>query len=131
MPPEGEAPLVVELAGGVLSPQTDSQTQCDFYGRWPARWIFVSRHYLGSISHTLSGLEALKRRGVQIAGIVFNGGPHVEAEHFIMEYSKVPCLGRVEREESITPEVIEKYVRRWGSCLSTQIHSSRMQEVCG
>ena len=33
--------------------------------------IVVSRHYLGSINHTLLTIEALKSRNISIAGIIF------------------------------------------------------------
>ena len=33
----------------------------------------VSKHYLGSINHTLLTLEALKSRQIVLSGIVFNG----------------------------------------------------------
>ena len=51
--------LVVEGAGGILVPLNETQSVVDLI-QPDYKVIVVSRHYLGSISHTLLTIEALK-----------------------------------------------------------------------
>jgi dethiobiotin synthetase len=57
--------------------------------------MLVSRHYLGSINHTLLSLEVLKQRGISVAGILFNGEEHPATESIIAELTGVMVLGRI------------------------------------
>jgi dethiobiotin synthetase len=45
--------------------------------------IVVSRHYLGSINHTLLTIEALQNRKINVAGIIFSGKQSDRIDHFI------------------------------------------------
>lgn len=93
--PATSAPLIVETAGGVLSPISADSTMADFtaYYRLPA--ILVVQHYLGSINHTLLCVEVLKSRGIQLLGIVINGEDNMQSEAFITQYGNVPVIARV------------------------------------
>ncbi len=67
----GGADLVlIEGAGGVLSPMTDAMLQADLIARLSLPAVIVAANYLGAVSHTLSAAEALDRRGIAIAAIV-------------------------------------------------------------
>ena len=62
--------LVIEGAGGLLVPLNDRQTVADLI--LPEdKIVLVSRHYLGSINHTLLTIEALRNRNLKVAGIIF------------------------------------------------------------
>lgn len=65
--------LIVEGAGGVMSPLNKGLLVMDLIIHLQLPVILVSRHYLGSINHTLLTVEALGRRNIEIRGIVFNG----------------------------------------------------------
>jgi dethiobiotin synthetase len=71
--------------------------------------VLVSRNYLGSINHTLLSFEALKQKGISVKGIVFNGKSNVSTEEYILNYTKLPCLLRVNEEPEINKEIIQKY----------------------
>lgn len=62
--------LIVEGAGGVLVPVDDSHTMRDFMTDLSATPILVVGSYLGTISHTLTALEALQSHGLIPAAIV-------------------------------------------------------------
>ena len=64
--------MVIEGAGGLFVPLNDTDTIADLI-KPEYKVIVVSRHYLGSINHTLLTIEALKQRNISIAGIIFNG----------------------------------------------------------
>lgn len=93
--PATERPLVVELAGGVLVPLNDEHTNLDLIERLGLPVVVVSRHYLGSINHTLLTLGALRSRGVAIKGIIFNGQELPDTERIIVQHGQVEVLGRV------------------------------------
>jgi dethiobiotin synthetase len=100
--PATERPLVVELAGGVLVPLNDEHTNLDLIVNLGLPVVVVSRHYLGSINHTLLTLEVLRSRGVAIRGIVFNGQELPDTERIIARLGKVEVLGRVPHLEELS-----------------------------
>ena len=85
----------MEGAGGVLVPLTRSRLQVDLFAQWGLPAIIVSRTRLGTINHTLLTIEALKRRGIPIAGIAFSGEPNDDSEQTICRIGNVARLGRL------------------------------------
>ena len=71
--------------------------------------IVVSRHYLGSINHTLLTIEALKNRNVTIAGIIFNGDENKATEEIILSKTKCKYIGRIDNEPYFDQNVIKYY----------------------
>jgi dethiobiotin synthetase len=69
----------------------------------------VSRHYLGSINHTLLTIEALKSRKINIAGIIFSGEENKATESIILNKTGVKCIGRIEEEPYFDQNVIKEY----------------------
>jgi len=106
--PNTENHLVIEGAGGLLVPLNDNDTILDII-KSEYKVIVVSRHYLGSINHTLLSIEMLKQRGLDIAGIIFSGKEHKTTEEIIQKITKVPVVGRIEEEELFNKQVIKKY----------------------
>ncbi len=64
--------LVVEGAGGLLTPLTESETYADLAVALGLPALVVARAGLGTVNHTALTCEALRRRGVAIRGIVIN-----------------------------------------------------------
>ena len=64
--------LVVEGAGGLLSPLTESECIADLAVSFALPLLIVSRLSLGTINHTLLTVEAARSRNLTIAGIVLN-----------------------------------------------------------
>lgn len=64
--------VLVEGAGGLMVPLTRELLTIDYVSEqgWPV-W-FVTSGKLGSVNHTLLSLEAMKRRGMPLAGLIFN-----------------------------------------------------------
>lgn len=102
--------LVIELAGGLLVPLNDDCTNIDLLIRWNLPTVVVSRHYLGSINHTLLTVEALKARNLSIAGIIFNGDELPDTERIIARLGSVPVLGRLPMVEQVTASTIRELV---------------------
>ena len=101
--------LVVEGAGGLFVPLNDRHLIVDLIGYLQLPVVVVSANYLGSINHTLLTLEALRSRGIPVAGLIFNGPPNPASEDYILQYSGVPKLLSVLPEETLNPAVIRKY----------------------
>jgi len=104
--------LVIEGAGGVLVPLNDNNFVIDLAEAFQAQVIIVSDLYLGSINHTLLTVEAIRKRGCVIKGIVFNGDANPESERIILLHTQLRCLLRIQRESSIDQNVIQKYARQ-------------------
>lgn len=104
--PETEATLVVELAGGVAVPLNDRSTNLDLIEKLGLPVVIVSRHYLGSINHTLLTIEALRSRRAEIAGVFFNGEELPDTERIVTTLGRVRNLGRIPMLASVTGEVI-------------------------
>lgn len=65
-----ETVLLIEGVGGVLAPVNDQCTVRDWIEAVNVPALLVTGSYLGSISHTLTALEALQSRNITVAGIV-------------------------------------------------------------
>ena len=100
--------FVIEGAGGVLVPLNNSDFVIDMV-QPDYKIIIVSRHYLGSINHTLLTIEAIKNRGLTIAGIIFNGNENKATETLILNYSKLKFIGRINDEPYFDKNVISEY----------------------
>ena len=100
LPDTGGRPLLVEGAGGLLVPLNEQHTMLDLVLHLDLPVILVSRHYLGSINHTLLSLEVLRGRGCRVCGIVFNG-ENGESARIIQQLSGVPVLAEVPEMEEI------------------------------
>lgn len=111
-PPRTKNNLVIEGAGGLLVPINDTETMLDLVQK-DYRVIVVSRHYLGSINHTLLTLNELRRRGIGVAGIIFNGDEHLSTESIIEKQAGVNVIGRINQEPLIDKAVISKYAARF------------------
>lgn len=106
--PETSNHLVIEGAGGIFVPLNDQETIVDLI-RPDYKVIVVSRHYLGSINHTLLTIEALQHRKINIAGILFNGDENTSSEEIILNKTGVKFLGRIENEPYFDQNVIREY----------------------
>jgi len=76
--------FILEGAGGIMVPINKAGLLfVDLFPLWNLPVILVSRHYLGSINHTLLTAEILQNRGVKIEGIVFVGDENSATESII------------------------------------------------
>ena len=70
--------VLLEGAGGLMVPLTRSLLTIDYIRDKGYPLIFVTSGKLGSISHTLLSLEAVKNRDIPLKMLVFNMFPHEE-----------------------------------------------------
>ena len=96
-PPPTSGPLVIEGAGGVLVPITRSLLSADLFANWGLPVILVATTGLGTISHSLTAIEALRRRGVPLHGLAFVGENNPDNIATIAAFSGARVLGRLPR----------------------------------
>lgn len=106
-PPKTKNNLVIEGAGGLLVPINDTETILDII-QPEYKVIVVSRHYLGSINHTLLTVKLLKEQGFDVS-IIFSGNEHKSTEAIIEKMTEVPVIGRIEEEPYVDKNVIKEY----------------------
>ena len=75
--------------------------------------IVVSRHYLGSINHTLLTLEALNNRKISVSGIIFSGDENKASEEIILSKTKAKFIGRIDNEPYFDANVISYYADKF------------------
>ncbi|WP_420603818.1 dethiobiotin synthase [Flagellimonas sp.] len=117
VPPQTENHLVIEGAGGLLVPLNDTDTIFDII-QPDDKVIVVSRHYLGSINHSLLTIEKLQERNLEI-GIIFSGDEHPTTESIILSKTGVTFLGRINEEENFDREMVKKYAHQFRSALKS------------
>jgi dethiobiotin synthetase len=115
--PETKNTIVMEPAGGLMVPLNDKQLNIDLIEQWGLPVVLVSQIYLGSINHTLLSVEVLKTRSINLLGIIFNGERNPYSEEFILNYTGVKRLGRVNKEVIIDKIVIKKYASEFRSVI--------------
>lgn len=93
--PKVDGTLVVEGAGGLMVPVSESLLMIDLFALWGLPVILCARTGLGTINHSLLSIEALRTRAIPIAGIAFIGDAHAENERIIPLLGKVRSLGRL------------------------------------
>jgi dethiobiotin synthetase len=67
--------LLIEGVGGIMVPLDGERTVLDVMMALRLPLIVVAGSYLGTISHTLTALDALYRRGLQVLAIVVSETP--------------------------------------------------------
>ncbi|MBR8653030.1 dethiobiotin synthase [Achromobacter sp. Marseille-Q0513] len=102
VPPDTDAPLIVEGAGGLYVPIDDRHMMIDLIARLGMPVVLAARSGLGTINHTLLSLEALRRRGIPVLGVVMSGplspGNKEAIERFgdVRVLAEIPPLARVD-----------------------------------
>ena len=87
--------VLVEGAGGLMVPITDTFMAIDYAATRKLPVILVTNSRLGSINHTVLSLEAIAARGLQLHSVLYNR--YFDTAHVI---------------SADTRAIIERYVRR-------------------
>ncbi len=105
--PKTENGLIVETAGGIMSPLSDSLVNLDLIRHLGLPVVLVTNDYLGSINHTLLSIEILRGVNIPILGLVFSGEKVAATRDFIQQYSglktllEIPFFERLDRESLV------------------------------
>ena len=91
--------VLLEGAGGLMVPLTLDKLTIDYIEEEKLPVILVTTAKLGSINHTILSIEALQRRGIPLAMLVYNRG--------------------IATDDKITEET-EKYLRRYAGIYAAE-----------
>lgn len=91
--PTAAEPLVIEGAGGVMVPLSETMVFADIFAAWRLPVILCARTSLGTINHSLLTLEALKARAIPVCGVAFIGADNRESRMIISTMGSVRDLG--------------------------------------
>jgi len=109
--PKTSHTLLVETAGGILSPMSAGTTMSDFVQHYNMPAVLVSQNYLGSINHTLLSIEVLRNRGIRLLGLVMSGATNEASETFIERYGGVPVIARIPQLQNIDAASVKEAAR--------------------
>jgi dethiobiotin synthetase len=101
LPPTAR-PLVVEGAGGLLVPLTSEVVTIDVFARWREPVVLCARTTLGTINHSLLSIEAIRARGIPLAGVTFLGEENADSERTIVALGRTRRLGRLPHLAELT-----------------------------
>ncbi|RZN84684.1 MAG: dethiobiotin synthase [Winogradskyella sp.] len=107
--------LVIEGAGGLMVPLNDNETILNII-QPNYKVIVVSRHYLGSINHTLLTINTLKEKGFDIS-LIYSGNEYKSTESIIEKMTGVNIIGRIEDEPYFDKNVIREYANKFKNAL--------------
>lgn len=118
--PKINAPLIVEGAGGVFVPLNENECLLDLMQALQLPVIIVARGKLGTINHTLLTIEALRKRNLNIHGVIFSGDLNPENQLAIEKWGKVKTLFHVPQFEKVN----ENTIKTWINANKTKIMES-------
>ena len=100
--------LIIEAAGGLMVPlNKKGDLYLDLLKQWKLPVVLVSRHYLGSINHTLLSLSVLAAAEVSVMAVVFVGDENSATESIISRrFPEIPYV-RVPLTETIDISFIQ------------------------
>lgn len=75
--------VLIEGAGGLMVPITDTYFTIDYVADHRLPVILVTNGRLGSINHTVLSLEAIASRGIRLAAVIYNR--HFDADQTIAD----------------------------------------------
>lgn len=108
-----KTPLIVEGAGGVKVPITDTHFMSDLMSLWGLPVVLVARSGLGTLNHTLLTIEALRKRGITLVGVVLNGPENPGNKQAIEEKGHTRILAELPPSGILTPDKIDHLAQKF------------------
>lgn len=68
-------PVLIEVAGGLMTPLSESETMRDLAARWSCPVILVVPNRLGGLAQALANAECVRAAGLVLEAVVFNELP--------------------------------------------------------
>lgn len=101
--------LIIEGAGGLFVPLSDTFFMIDFLEQLQVRAALVVRDYLGCINHSLLSIRALKHKNIPLQYLVLNGTFDPDTERVICmqagpetQIIRIPELKEINRESVLS-----------------------------
>ena len=113
--PSESGTWIVEGAGGVLVPLNETDLMADLMRSLGFPVLVVARSGLGTINHTLLTIEALRARGLCVAGVVMVGDPNSDNREAIEHHGRIQVLAEMPRLESIDGTLDAGRLAQWAA----------------
>ena len=110
--------LVIEGAGGLNVPINSNYLMSDLCQKLNIPLILVSRTKLGTINHTLMSLEVIKKKKINLLGIIFFGKKELETMETIKFFGKkilkknIKILGRLPVAKELSKKTIKAFTKK-------------------
>ena len=110
--------LVIEGAGGLNVPINSNYLMSDLCQKLNIPLILVSRTKLGTINHTLMSLEVIKKKKINLLGIIFFGKKELETMETIKFFGKkilkknIKILGRLPVAKELSKNTIQAFTKK-------------------
>ena len=110
--------LVIEGAGGLNVPINSNYLMSDLCQKLNTPLILVSRTKLGTINHTLMSLEVIKKKKINLFGIIFYGKQELETLETIKFFGKkilkknIKILGRLPVAKELSKNTIKAFTKK-------------------
>ena len=110
--------LVIEGAGGLNVPINSNYLMSDLCQKLNTPLILVSRTKLGTINHTLMSLEVIKKKKINLLGIIFFGKKESETLETIKFFGKkilkknIKILGRLPVAKELSRNTIQAFTKK-------------------
>ena len=107
-----ERNLLIEGVGGLLVPLTDrGYLLADLVREITLPCLLVAQSTLGTINHTLLTLEAIKARGIEVAGVILSGPRNPENRGAIERFGRVEVVAEIPPIRGLTRAGVLKAAR--------------------
>lgn len=110
----GDHYILIEGAGGIMSPITDDKTYLDLMKALNIPVILVCGSYLGSISHTLTAVETLAHHDISIKNVIISESE--ESNTSLSDTSKT-LSHLLKRQVVYLPRLMKPQTRFWTALL--------------
>ncbi|MGV3632130.1 MAG: dethiobiotin synthase [Bacteroidota bacterium] len=116
--PESSGNLLIEGAGGLMVPlNSEGLLYIDVLESWQIPVVLVSRHYLGSINHTLLSLEMLQQRGIEVKALIFVGDENKATEAVVLKRFPIQCVHRIPEGTMVNETFVAEQAQKIGFSL--------------
>ena len=115
--------IIVETAGGLLSPLSDTISNMDLMKHLQLPNILVSNNYLGSINHTMLSLQCLQKADINTVGIIFSGDNVPSTREYILNHTDIPVLGSIPYFSSVSAELIQLFALKFKEVLKEKLYA--------
>ncbi|MDC0304216.1 dethiobiotin synthase, partial [Flavobacteriales bacterium] len=103
--PKSDNLIVTEGAGGIMVPLNSSANYLDMMVSLNLPVVLVTRHYLGSINHTMLSWNVLKSAGLNVVALVISGTSHESTESYFRSQMDIPFI-RINELDEVNAESI-------------------------
>ena len=110
--------LVIEGAGGLNVPINSNYLMSDLCKKLDIPLILVSKTKIGTINHTLMSLEVIKKKKINLLGIIFFGKQELETLETIKFFGKkilkknIKILGRLPVAKELSRNTIQAFTKK-------------------